>query len=244
MKQGLLIWDLDDTLIITNREYEKTNQECAEIVSEAIFGSSKETESILERQRKHDLAMVLQYGFVRPRYLHSWLRTLEEFSKKYNVKISGSTIQKVADAVNDLYRRKFDNVPGATEVLTELKNEGYSMIVLTAGDEEVQHKRIKDAGISEFFEAVYVYPFKTPEILKEVLSNYEGQIHFMIGNSLRSDIYPALENNVGAIHVIRETWEIDDFNVDINHPLYFSVQNLIEIPELLKTMDLPKVALL
>lgn len=242
MNNGLLIWDLDDTLIVTNPEYEKTNQECAEIISKAIFGDCSKIESVLARQREHDLEMVHQYGFVRPRYLHSWLRTLEEFMKKYDVKVQGSTIQKIADAVGDLYRRRFNNVPGAIEVLTQLKDEGYSMIVLTSGDEEIQYKRIREAGVSEFFGAVYVYPFKTPKILKEVLSNYKGKIPFMIGNSLRSDIYPALENNIGAIHVVRETWEIDYYDVDFNHPLYFSVQNLIEIPALLKAMDLPKVA--
>ncbi|WPS85613.1 HAD family hydrolase (plasmid) [Brevibacillus halotolerans] len=234
MKRKLLIWDLDDTLIFTNIEFEKTNKACAEIISEEIFGDHREVDDILKRQRQIDLELVREYGFVRPRYLHSWLRTMEQFCKLHDIIPSGTTIQKVAYKVENLYVRKNENIPEALEVLKLLKEEGYSMAVLTAGEEEIQRKRMHEAGVLEFMDAVYVYPYKTPETLKEVLANHDGYVCHMIGNSLKSDIHPALENNIWGIHTVRDTWEADHYEINFNHPLYRAVHNLVEIPDLLK----------
>ncbi|MFF2532332.1 HAD family hydrolase [Brevibacillus sp. NPDC058079] len=234
MKRKLLIWDLDDTLIFTNIEFEKTNWSCAEIISKTIFGDNRAVNEILQRQRKIDLELVSEYGFVRPRYLHSWLRTLEQFCKENEITPSGTVVQEVADNVENLYVRKNENIPEALAVLKCLKEEGYSMVVLTAGDDEIQRKRVGEAGVLEFMDAVYVYPYKTPDTLKEVLAKYDGYICHMIGNSLKSDIHPALENNIWGIHAIRDTWEADHFEIDSNHVFYRLVHNLAEIPGLLR----------
>jgi FMN phosphatase YigB (HAD superfamily) len=47
----------------------------------------------------------------------------------------------------------------------------------------------------------------------------------MIGNSLRSDIYPALEVGMKAIHVNRETWAYDQMDIDTTNPNYISISN-------------------
>ncbi|WCF11603.1 HAD family hydrolase (plasmid) [Paenibacillus thiaminolyticus] len=238
MKENkLLIWDLDDTLIITNPEYEKTNQDCAEIIADELFADFKQIIEISNKQRKIDLELISQYGFVRPRYLQSWIQTYIQLCNENGKNINHLIERKLTDAIENLYVRKCRNMPNSIDVLQQLKNEGYEMVVLTAGEDDVQRKRVDDAGMSKYMDAIYVYNYKTPCTLKEVLGKYPGKSHYMIGNSLRSDIYPALSNGIHGIHVIRDTWEADHYEIDSNHRLYHSVHSLREIPSLLRNIQ-------
>lgn len=230
----LLIWDLDDTLIITNPEFEKTNEACAEIISNAVYGHRHMAPEIVKKQRVIDLEMVKKHGFVRPRYLYSWLETCEQVSKEHGVKVPGSVVTKIHETVEDIYVRKYENIPNSLEVLKQLKSEGYTMVVLTAGEQDVQRNRVAQAGVLPFVDEVHVYGYKTPETFKEVIAKYPDKIYHMIGNSLKSDIHPALENGAWGIHVIRDTWEADHYNIDQENPLYRSITSLAEIPTLLR----------
>lgn len=239
----LLIFDLDDTLIITNPEFEKTNQASAEIISTAIFGDLSQVEAILKRQRSIDLELVSKYGFVRPRFLHSWLRTLDHFAKENNTVLKGADVKRLGETVQDIYSRKYENIPGMIEVIKELKNQGYSMVILTAGEEDVQSKRVQEAGVMEFMDAIHVYGYKTPETLQEVMDKYPNKTAYhMIGNSLKSDIHPALANGIWGIHVVRETWEADNHNIDVKNPHYVQIQSIKELPNALQRIHQSEVA--
>lgn len=243
MNNYLLIFDLDDTLIITNPEFEKTNVASAEIVSTAIFGDLSQVENILKRQRAIDLELVTQYGFVRPRFLHSWLRTLDHFAKENNTRLKGSDVHRLGNTVQDIYNRKYENIPGMIEVIKELKAQGYSMVILTAGEEDVQNKRVHDSGVVEFMDAIHVYSYKTPATLQEVMDKYPNKsAYHMIGNSLKSDIHPALTNDIWGIHVVRETWEADNYNIDDGNPKYVQIQSIKDLPIALLRIHQSEVA--
>lgn len=230
----LLIFDLDDTLIITNPEFEKTNEACAEIISNAVYGHRHMVPSIVKKQRVIDLEMVKKHGFVRPRYLHSWLETCEQVCKERGVTVPGSVVTAIYDTVEDIYVRKYEDMPHSLEVLKELNEEGYEVVVLTAGEQDVQRNRVLQAGILPFVTEIYVYGYKTPDTFKEVMAKHPGKTYHMIGNSLKSDIHPALENGAFGIHILRDTWEADHYNIDREHPLYRSIVSLKEIPALLR----------
>jgi len=233
VKPILLIWDFDDTIISTNSEFEKTNEWTANIISKALYGNEQKVQEILQVQRKIDIDMVKKYGFVRPRYLLSWYATYEHFCKELGVTTSESTKKQIEECVNDVYVRPFQNIPGAIPVLKELKNQKYEMVILTAGEEEIQRKRVKESGALEFVREVIVYPMKTPATLRSVIEKYSFPDYAMIGNSLKSDIYPALENDIWGIHIVRQTWEADHYEIDQNHYKYVRLHNISEVPSTL-----------
>lgn len=233
----LLIWDFDDTIVKTNIEYEKTNKETAMIVANAIYGKEKNINEILIHQRRADHKLVHVYGFHPKRYIDSWLETYHFFAKKENVPISDSTNKNILNTVNDLYTRKFQEIPYAVSTLSELKQQGYPMIVLTAGVDSIQRKKIKETGIEHLFNDIYVRVDKNPEVLREILKNYNADEYVMIGNSLKSDIYPALENNIWAFHIERKTWSVDDYPIDRNHPKYIHLKSITEVPKKIKLVE-------
>ncbi|MGM9922901.1 MAG: HAD family hydrolase [Bacillus sp. (in: firmicutes)] len=235
MDKPMLLWDLDDTIIITNPEFEKTNSHCAELLSKEIYGDGRAKLELMQMQRALDLQMVTECGFIRSRYLNSWLETSEKYFKNHGLAPHPALLQEISAAVEDIYVRKYKNVPESVEVIKNLKDAGFSMAILTAGEEEVQRKRVFESGVAEFMDDIHVYPYKTPLTLQEVMLKHNRQNYAMIGNSLRSDIYPALENNILGIHVVKDTWQADQYDIDVTNPLYKPILNLKEIPGLLKT---------
>jgi len=233
MKEQLLIWDLDDTIISTYSEFVKTNRQCAEMISKEIFGDFRKVNEILQRQRLLDLTLIPKYGLVPPRYEMSWLNTSLEIFQEHGMQPKVSIQKELSDYVQDIYVRKYENVPGSLEVIKKLKSEGFSMVVLTAGEETVQKRRIEQSGVAEFMDETYVYPYKTPSTLKEVIQKHDSRGFAMIGNSLKSDIYPALMNHILGIHVVKETWQEDEHEIDRANPLYKAVNQVTEVPDIL-----------
>lgn len=63
MKEKFLIWDLDDTIITTYPEFEKSNTLCAEIISRELFGDVLQVNDILNRQRMIDISLLKNMVF-------------------------------------------------------------------------------------------------------------------------------------------------------------------------------------
>jgi len=234
MENTLLIFDFDDTIIATNMEFEKTNELVANKLSTLLYGNTEKVSEILMMQRQFDIELIKTYGFARPRYLLSWNKTYEYFCEQTNHDIDLEVVKEVELLVNDVYERRFENIPDSIPVLKELRDAGYRMVILTAGEDEIQRKRVKESGALDFVDDVYVYIVKTPTTLKEVMDKNPAQHYVMIGNSLKSDIHPALENDVWAFHFERETWEADQFDIDFAHPKYVHIPKLTEIPKKLR----------
>ena len=243
MTKVQLIFDFDDTIVITNPEFEKTNLQCAEVVSEAVWGDLRGVQTILAYQRGLDLEMVKKLGLARPRFLMSWLSTYREFCRITKVAPTVATENLLTDVVNDVYVRDFELMPHALETLDSLRKEGYSLVILTAGEEEVQKRRVEMSGAKDFVDEVYVRNFKTPETLKEVIEWHPASEHVMIGNSLKSDIHPALSNDIWGFHYEQETWELDHYDIETSHPKYVHLGCLTEVsPNLIQRVSSKKSA--
>ena len=73
----------------------------------------------------------------------------------------------------------------------------------------MQEDKLTRSGLGRFFDAVHVVPEKDVGVFRDLVARYglEPELTWMVGNSPRSDINPALESELGAIHVPHSsTW--------------------------------------
>lgn len=235
MKKELqLIFDFDDTLVRTSVEYDKTNQQAADRIAQVLYEDIQQANEILAYERQLDLGLIPQYGFVPKRYIHSWVQTYEELAQQAGIKADETVKEELVEIVKDVYVRKYRNIYNAIPTLKQLKESGYSMMILTAGIDLIQRRKIKEAGIDKFMEEIEVRPKKTPEIFRSIMQKYPAEEYIMIGNSLKSDIYPALENGAWGFHVERKTWAIDNYPIDRNHTKYVHLKSISELPSKLQ----------
>jgi putative hydrolase of the HAD superfamily len=120
-------------------------------------------------------------------------------------------------------------LPGVEETLRELRIKNlelreeeevdYKLVVFTKGELQDQENKLKRSGLLKYFDDVEITSDKTQ---REFLALCEHQqIHpselLMIGNSLKSDIAPALAIGAWAIHIpFHVTWQLEHSD-DIDH---------------------------
>ena len=93
-------------------------------------------------------------------------------------------------------------MPGAVHVLHTLA-QLYPLALLTKGDERVQQQRIRASDLSPYFQLIEIVPEKTSSDFQRVIGEMGGQnaSSWSIGNSLRSDIIPALGVDMNAVWI-------------------------------------------
>jgi putative hydrolase of the HAD superfamily len=97
------------------------------------------------------------------------------------------------------------------EALPRLGNR-CRLLLLTKGDCEVQRDKLARSGLAPFFEGVHVVAEKDAGVLRRLVADYglRPEQVWMVGNSPRSDINPALEAGLGAVYIPRPTtWDVE-----------------------------------
>ena len=234
-----ITFDLDDTLIPTQEKlYDVSREELSIYVADLLNGLVKPNE-VLDKFSEIDMKNISEYGFSKKRYPTSWVQTLTYFvgEKSTLLEQHVHTVEKLA---NWIFEESLQPYPIVSSLLSELRKANDMMYILTAGDVEVQQKRIKDSGLSPYFKDTVIVPVKNPEVMKEYLADKLDYVHVMVGNSLRSDIYPALECGMHAIHIEQGGWSYDHFEVDKTHGNYYkcSLEDIPRVIEQLKTKNL------
>jgi putative hydrolase of the HAD superfamily len=107
-------------------------------------------------------------------------------------------------------------LPGVAPTLSALAEGGHATFVYTMGERSHQMDKFRRSGLDGTVHGVRVLERKTPEALGRLLEELEGTPAntAVIGNSPRSDIRPALEIGVNAVHVHRPgTWVAEQADI-------------------------------
>ena len=125
-------------------------------------------------------------------------------------------------------------LPGVVSTLETLRSrlEGSSkMVVFTKGELQDQENKLKRSGLLKYFDDVEITADKSQREFLDLCEHQ--QIHpselLMIGNSLKSDIAPALAIGAWAIHIpFHVTWQLEHFE-DIDHERLIKIEHFSEI---------------
>lgn len=124
-------------------------------------------------------------------------------------------------------------VPGTMELLDYLKTKGYPLHILTNGFEEVQGIKMKESGLSPFFDHVITSEFigvrkPHPKAFLGSASHVGADVTkaFMIGDNLEADVLGA--KNVGMSEVY-----FNPSSEKHDHDLKFEIQSLLELKTIL-----------
>lgn len=132
-------------------------------------------------------------------------------------------------------------LPGVVETLKKLREyfsdgDTVRMVVFTKGELQDQENKLRRSGLLRYFDDVEITSDKTQ---REFLALCEHQdIHpselLMVGNSLKSDIAPALAIGAWAVHIpFHITWQLEHYD-DIDHERLIKISHFSELLAILK----------
>jgi putative hydrolase of the HAD superfamily len=111
-------------------------------------------------------------------------------------------------------------LPGVRETLKELSGR-HRLILFTKGDLDDQTDKVQRSGVREYLHRVDVVREKDVDTYRDAVTRHglRPDTAWMVGNSPKSDIVPALEAGLGAVYIPHEaTWELElgDLPADTN----------------------------
>ncbi|MBI2475819.1 MAG: HAD hydrolase-like protein [Candidatus Taylorbacteria bacterium] len=119
-------------------------------------------------------------------------------------------------------------------VLSELEKRGDGLILYTQGPPRIQFEKIARSGLAEYFHALCVVKFKDDSSLRRLQHdfNFNPGEFILVGNSLRSDIEPAIKAGLKAIHFNNpNSWHIQNLS-KLEKSQYLQIDSLTELLEL------------
>lgn len=223
--------DLDDTLIQTQMLFEKYKRACTNFILIEDKTDTLAYGEVLRYFDAREIENIKLYGFKNERFIMSWKETYRHFHPE------GDFEDAVGRLAETVFFHTSPLMKGAIDVLEELTEKGYELTIITVGVEEVQHRRIDQAGIRHYFKEIHVVPYKNKDVFASIITDLDNSV--MVGNSMRSDINPSLELGIPAIHVDAPNW-FHDIMPRIEQGEYYFVQ-LEEVPEVMGVLEQKKV---
>lgn len=233
-RDGLLILDGDDTLWAVEPLYDGSLEAAERIVSEAGLDG----QAWRARQRDLDLRNVATLGMSPERFPLSSKQALEDVARKHGVTPPESLVQAVVDAAKAVFSTVAPLVPGVDETLRRLGTR-YHLALLTKGAEDVQNRRIDDSGLRGHFSVISIVREKGERDFRLVAENFDAPPDhtWSIGNSLVSDINPALRCGFNAIWIDAHVWEHERRETEPARSHLITLGRFDELPEILLAAD-------
>jgi len=206
--QTLLI-DADDTLWENNIYFERAIAAFISYLNHHEYAPEqvRSTLNAVERET------ILAHGYGLTSFTHSLVTCFERLSRfpiteENRVRVSG-----FARAIAD---QEIELLPEVNETLTQLSTR-HRLILMTKGNHAEQADKLARSGIAHMFAAVEIVGEKDPPTYRAVIErhNLVAGKSWMIGNSPKSDINPALAAGLSAVFLFhKDTWVLEHAEID------------------------------
>lgn len=221
-----LLFDADDTLWENNIHFMEVTEHLLDAL--ASFGVDRDaaTSVLTEREKKN----ILAYGYGA----RSFARSIGEAFLALCPSEQDGTVERLRSMAEGIFERDtVDLRPGAEEALGLLSLH-HRLVLVTKGHEEEQRRKVAISGLSQYFERVEIVPEKDVSIYLELIRRLKlnpGRT-WMIGNSPRSDINPAMAAGLKAVLIPHpNTWELELEELDMSREGLLVFDSLMEVAQ-------------
>ena len=204
MRYHLLI-DADDTLWENNIYFEQAIHAFITFLDHSQL-SREEVRAVLD-----EVERLMGYGSVN--FTRSLVETYRRLAEK---DIQDGDVQQVRRFGEQIRTHPLQLLEGVKETLDYLSPR-HDLLLLTKGDFEEQKLKVERSGIEGFFRQVVIVPEKDVATYHRVVSELrvEPKHTWMVGNSPRSDINPALAAGLNAVFIPHpHTWHLEHEEVE------------------------------
>jgi putative hydrolase of the HAD superfamily len=223
-------FDADDTLWQNEQFFRLTEKRFAALLSD--HGDHEQIAARLLAAEKRNLAV---YGFGIKGFTLSMVETALEVT---GGQVPGSVVSEILAAGREMLSHPIEPLPHARETVETLAG-AYRLVLITKGDLFDQERKLAQSGMGDLFDAVEIVSDKNADTYARIFSRHgdgPGK-SMMVGNSLKSDVVPAIEAGGWGIHVPHElTWAVEHAEAPVAAPRFRQIADLGELPALVETI--------
>ena len=218
--QTLLI-DADDTLWENNIYFERAIAAFISYLDHRVHTP----EQVREHLNHCEHATISAHGYG----LSSFRRSLVDcFEQLTDAPVTPDKHERILSFAQSIAEHEIELLPTVDTTLADLATR-HRLILVTKGNHDEQTDKLRRSGLAPHFSAVEVLAEKHSEAYLAVTSHHacDARKTWMIGNSPKSDINPALAAGLNAIFIPHDfTWVLE--HEVVNQPPT-EQQNLLEL---------------
>ncbi len=206
--QTLLI-DADDTLWENNIYFERAIAAFISYLNHHEYTPAKVRKALNDVERE----TILAHGYGISSFTRSLVTCFERLSP---APVTEEKAQRILGFARSIVEQEIELLPGVAETLADLSSR-HRLILMTKGNHAEQADKLARSGLSGLFSSVEIVAEKDPPTYRQVIARHELLPHtsWMIGNSPRSDINPALAAGIHAVFLFhKNTWELEHSTLD------------------------------
>jgi putative hydrolase of the HAD superfamily len=201
--QTLLI-DADDTLWENNIYFERAIASFISYLDHRVHSP----EEVREHLNACEHATIAAHGYGLKSFRRSLVACFEQLSDQPITPEKHDRIVSFTDCVAD---HEIELLPGVADVMPELAGR-HRCILVTKGDPTEQRGKLERSGLEPHFSAIEVLPEKHEDAYRALAVHHacDAPTTWMIGNSPKSDINPALAAGLNAVFIPHDfTWVLE-----------------------------------
>jgi putative hydrolase of the HAD superfamily len=199
-----LLMDADDTLWENNVYFERVIAAFIGYFDHQRYSPTEVRQALNAVEREN----ILRHGYG----LRSFTRSLLTCYKKLSsAPVTEREVARILRLARSIAEQQMELLPGVAETLAELSTR-HRLILMTKGNRMEQAGKLNRSGLSPYFSAVEVVAEKDSATYRSVMAHHglAPRRSWMIGNSPRSDINPALAAGLHAVFLFhRDTWVLE-----------------------------------
>jgi putative hydrolase of the HAD superfamily len=203
MSQTLLI-DADDTLWENNIYFERAIANFISFLNHQEYSPAQVREVINDVEK----GCILSHGYGLHSFAHALAKTFERLSVEPITPSLHDAIRAITRTIAEHPMEIRDGVPETLEYLSGR----HHLILMTKGAIAEQSGKVERSGLKQYFSEVEIVAEKDEPTYRSVVSKHllAEALTWMVGNSPKSDINPALAAGLNAVFVPHDnTWILE-----------------------------------
>lgn len=204
-----LIFDADDTLWENNVHFERAIEDFLDYLAHSAL-SRDEVRTVLD---EIEIANFRVHGYGSAAFSRNLRDTYERLAER---DINDIDLRHVMAFGERILSQPIELIAGVEETLLRLA-EVHDLTLMTKGHPEEQQMKIDRSGIGSYFRHAEIVPEKDAASYRFLAESIglEPERTWMIGNSPKSDINPALAAGLNAVYIPHHaTWRLEQQEID------------------------------
>lgn len=199
-----LLLDADDTLWENNIYFERAIARFISFLNHRDYTPEQVREVLNDVEREN----ILRHGYGLHSFAHALVNTFERLTVDPVTPELHAQIQAIA---HEIAAHPVQLIEGVAETLQYLAAR-HHLLLVTKGDITEQSGKVERSGLGSYFAAIEILAEKNAAAYQRIVEKYAltQPRTWMIGNSPKSDINPALQAGLNAVFVPHDnTWVLE-----------------------------------
>jgi putative hydrolase of the HAD superfamily len=223
-------FDADDTLWQNEAFFRLTQDRFADLLADHADPAHLH-DRLLAAERRN----LGHYGFGVKGFTLSMIETAIEVTEGC---VPASIIADLIAAGREMLEHPIELLPHARATVTDLATR-YRVVLITKGDLLDQERKLAQSGLGDLFHGVEIVSNKTAAAYTAIFARHGtgADQAMMVGNSLKSDVIPALGAGCWGVHIPHGiTWALEEADAPADHHRFHALPDLGALPDLIGTL--------